>query len=319
MNLDDFTERHTDLNNMDRLYKTFLGPDIEYIGANRGFEISYDVSDYETSEDLLIYTDIFGATSTLIKPCTNFTMFSFLNYAILNPSSKNSSFDFVKYYKDLFYDKYVLERPTLDKKYPKVAFLTGSNLYKKGVFSIKDVVKLAVDGFYIKPHPMTDDSEIDYYKSFVGEDRVLPFNTSGADLFLQADEIATTKFSCFSLYALLFDKKHSFINPENKYRGSYKLLNDFLHSFPNPKETLLKLLSAEIPVIFNRELHTVKDVEKSIDLCKSLYQFEAIKNMFENDFAQKVFQDKTPDKLLELFKNYEEKKHIYSSKIQENL
>lgn len=316
MNLDNFTERHTDSNGMDRLYKTYLSSDIEYIGKEHGFEVAYDINDFETPKNLLIYTDIFGAISTFIRPCNKFSAFAFFNQAISQPSK--ISFDFEKYYKDSFYDKYVLDRPVLDSKYSKVAFLPGSNFFQRKVFDIRDIVEFALNGFYIKPHPLTTQQDFDYYKSFIG-DKLLPLDTSGSDLFLQADEIATTKFSCFSLYALLFDKKNIFIKGNHNYRGSFKLLNDFLESHSDPKKTLLSLLSSDIPVVFNRELHTAKDVEKSINLIKDISTFEDIQFMFENVFSQKVFQDKTPDKLLELFKNYEKKKHIYSSKIQEKL
>lgn len=123
-------------------------------------------------------------------------------------------------------DKYKL-RP-MSGSFSFVIFLPGTNIFHDTV----DIAKLkrAVDqGAYLKPHPITAPSLIQFLKNTFGKDKIIERRESGHELLNQAAIVGCCKNSEMGISALakgktvyLFDKP----SPHRTYTSIYKALSD---------------------------------------------------------------------------------------------
>ena len=227
----------------------------------RNIELLFDLNDVESDRDCLIYTEFFGGLGGVMLRPQNFTRQLKMYYASLQHSC-DVKVDFPGQVLKAG-DKYKLG--VNDKTYEKVALLPGSNML--GTHTKKELVQKAVDsGAFLKPHPITTGKVLELLDEF-WYGKVLPKESSGFNLFINAKEIWTTRYSEFSLFSILTNKKFNFIDEENiANRGSYKSLNLALEIFGAQNSIgLNKILNSYKSGVFFREFNIEKDIIDFLD------------------------------------------------------
>ncbi|ADO83806.1 hypothetical protein [Ilyobacter polytropus] len=166
----------------------------------RNIELMYDKEDIESERELLIFTEFFGGMGgVMIKP-QNFTrQMKQYHQAFLDDTP--IKIDFSKLI-DSAGDKYFLEE--IEEMPEKVALLCGSNFL--GTHTKKELINEAVNqGAMLKPHPVTTEDVLELLNR-TWKGKVYGPMQSGFTLYKKAKEIWTTRFSEFSLFAILEGK-----------------------------------------------------------------------------------------------------------------
>ena len=104
----------------------------------------------------------------------------------------------------LVFDKYALSSEDLTTRIDNLVLLPGSNLLP--MIDQSKLVRLANEGWFIKPHPVTAEPTIREIGRHFGYSRLLGNLVSGHLLFWNADRIATTQASEFFILAGLAGK-----------------------------------------------------------------------------------------------------------------
>lgn len=242
---------------------------LEDICKKEKIKIEYDLS-MPDSPEILTYTEIFGKTGSLyVKPGEYKSAYDLIKKAYENGVPDLRVRDIIL---SVSSDKYNLWDPL--KKYTKVVFPAGSNILKES----NDwalIVRAMVEGAYIKPHPLTKMDDIEFFKTFFPEHRIIPKRVAGYKVLKNAEVIYTSGTSELGLYAILMDKRVYAISipGESIPKGGYHEVFDFIMTLP-PKERLggiCRVLSCpEYSGIFIKGVHTEKDVVEFIINYKEL-------------------------------------------------
>jgi hypothetical protein len=227
----------------------------------RNIELMYDKEDIESERELLIFTEFFGGMGgVMIKP-QNFTrQMKQYHQAFLDDTPVK--IDFSKLI-DSAGDKYFLDET--EEFSDKVVLLCGSNML--GTHTKKELIDDAVkQGAMLKPHPVTTEDVLELLER-TWKNKVYGPMQSGFNFYKNAKEVWTTRFSEFSLFSILEEKKLHFIdNDLIVQRGSYKSINLYLEITGNQnKEGLNKILNSNLSGIFFSEFNTEADIVRYLD------------------------------------------------------
>jgi hypothetical protein len=231
----------------------------------RGIELLFDLNDIESERRCLIYTEFFGGLGGVMLRPQNFVR-QFKQYNGAYEDNEEIKVDFSNFI-DLAGDKYKLDEKgvTCDK----LVLLCGSNLL--GSHTKKELIQGAVNqGAMLKPHPITNEKVLNLLHEF-WSGKVYEPEQSGFELYKNAKEIWTTRFSEFSLFSILQEKKLHFIDDNLLgVRGSYKALNLYLECTGRQnKESLNKILNSYRSGIFFKEFNIEEDIKKYLDFFES--------------------------------------------------
>ena len=231
----------------------------------RNIELLFDLNDEESNRKCLIYTEFFGGLGGVMLRPQNFIR-QFKQYNGAYEENKEIKRDFAKLI-DRAGDKYELDEK--GDSCDKLVLLCGSNML--GTHTKKELIQEAVNqGAMLKPHPITTKKVLKLLHEF-WDGRVYESEQSGFELYKNAKEIWTTRFSEFSLFSILQEKKLHFIdNNLVTERGSYKSLNLYLEcTGRQDKESLNKILNSYRSGIFFKEFNTEEDIKKYLDFFES--------------------------------------------------
>jgi len=241
---------------------------IENECKKRGIELLFDLNDMESKRDALIYTEFFGGMGgVMLRPQNFVRQMKIYTQAHKDPEKRTT--DFSKLVAAAG-DKYELEAQGETRK--KIVLLPGSNML--GTHTDKGLIEAAVNqGAFLKPHPITDKRVLGLINEF-WPGKVYNSETSGFYLYSNAQEIWTTRYSEFSLFATLEEKKINFIDDDLvDKRGSYKGLNLFLEiNNCRNKKALNNVLNSNKSGIFFKEHNSEADIIEFLDF----FEFEIL-------------------------------------------
>ncbi|WP_163258674.1 hypothetical protein [Campylobacter fetus] len=150
-----------------------------------------------------------------------------------------------------FFDKY--ESCIAKSEISSVCFLSGSNTLKRTI-NIGELMKWAHydTNMFIKPHPLTDEKDLNELGVLLGKNRVLKPEISAFELLKNATRVYTTSSSELGLYAALMGKEvvdiTNFINAdETAYAPLYRFIN---YPYNKDLSALISVLSSPLSGVF---------------------------------------------------------------------
>ena len=172
-------------------------------------------------------------------------------------------------------DKYILKGVD-DKTYKSIAFLPGSNCLWKVVsrHSILRAIHEDPD-LVIKPHPLTNNEDMQKLKMAVGIERLLPKDISGVNLLRNAENIYTTSTSTLGIAASLLGKNvNTVADFEHEHNGAFYPLTRYvfrtaIKTTAELRPLLLKALANKNSGVFYGNV-TEEDIRRYYEITMSV-------------------------------------------------
>ncbi len=147
-----------------------------------------------------------------------------------------------------------------------IIILPGSNILDITV-DYKKLGEAVSEGAFIKPHPYTEENDVERLKELYGDKRVLNKMFGGCDIIKKANVVYATGASELSLYSIALGKVVKNIgNKTASNRGGYCAIFDVLDEIPHYLKpmALNKILSHKYSGIFFPFDYEEKNIENFI-------------------------------------------------------
>ncbi|WP_163226442.1 hypothetical protein [Campylobacter fetus] len=252
------------------------------IKANSPFGASYDVNRTQGLDFCeLSYTEIFKNAIYLTPQNTElaYKMAFLAKISYLGDLEKDKQNLLNKI---AFKDKYK-SAELCGNKISSVCFLSGSNTLKRTI-SINELIKWVHydENMLIKPHPLTDEKDLNELGVLLGKNRVLKPEISAFDLLKNANRVYSTSSSEIGLYAALMGKEvvdiTNFINAdETAYAPLYRFIN---YPYNKDLSALISVLSSPLSGVF---FHNDDSLETKLkEYFKALNELKDINKPYSN-------------------------------------
>ncbi|WP_162166700.1 hypothetical protein [Campylobacter fetus] len=252
------------------------------IKANSPFGASYDVNRTQGLDFCeLSYTEIFKNAIYLTPQNTElaYKMAFLAKISYLGDLEKDKQNLLNKI---AFKDKYK-SAELCGNKISSVCFLSGSNALKRTI-SISELIKWVHydENMLIKPHPLTDEKDLNELGVLLGKNRVLKPEISAFDLLKNANRIYSTSSSELGLYAALMGKEvvdiTNFVNAdETAYAPLYRFIN---YPYNKDLSALISVLSSHLSGVFFYDDENLE--EKLKEYFKALNELKNINKPYSN-------------------------------------
>ena len=229
--------------------------------ADRGIKLSYDITYGGHPEDLR-YTEFFaGLGGIQITPCSG----DIVRILFDNEYDTSNNIDFATLLTKEVYDKYIVY--DYDTKPMRgLVILPGSNILTKLVD--KEKLNAAVLlGAKVKPHPLTNQGDIDFLVKEYGEDAILPKMYSGYKAMTNSNVLYATGSTELALYGMLLGKRVIDIG-NNEPVGGYSDIYHHVIDAPDQKTALNFILNnPSSGIVFQKDkIDTYLDIyQKMLD------------------------------------------------------
>lgn len=237
-----------DLQYQPRLYdlspvETYFIEKCKELGINYSYDCTADESTFWKTLNYTTYAGMF-----IMHPlCFSATLFQSYDAKADNCNSAGHINWIKQNIEDGLCSKYTLQDNQILEDYSAIAVIPGHNKFAQHWEKIKfnRIVNKHGSQLLLKPHPISNDSLLDFITKQKGDCQIASNNDDLYNLMVKADLVYTTHVSETALTALIMGKKISPMDPFGmRMRGAFTHINHFCFSEPDPITTVSQIMAS---------------------------------------------------------------------------